>query len=265
MVFVEGDDYRQLRRPGDDPAQFRSLVRPAKAPLTPASVIYQYRGRNFNTSTWVDSAPSAPQSDLSNNGPAVSSINGNKAPSSDGTDDFSISTAAIGDGPERLPGLSPEMSVAMVVEGTDTSTINNWFGAFNGTSLFQLQTGLNDGGKPRLALFDNSRNKFDVRCDRGIMDGNANLVVIQKPTDDPADVNFYVNDMTTPTNKIVRSNGGFSSGNYTAPAEMGFFGRHDGGGSFLNFKAFKTSLIEFNEDVYSPDERQDLKQRAPGL
>jgi hypothetical protein len=27
MVFVEGDDYRQLRRPGDDPAQFRSPVR----------------------------------------------------------------------------------------------------------------------------------------------------------------------------------------------------------------------------------------------
>jgi hypothetical protein len=27
MVFVEGDDYRTLRRPGDDPARFRSLVR----------------------------------------------------------------------------------------------------------------------------------------------------------------------------------------------------------------------------------------------
>jgi hypothetical protein len=27
MVFVEGDDYRALRRPGDDPAQFRSPVR----------------------------------------------------------------------------------------------------------------------------------------------------------------------------------------------------------------------------------------------
>jgi hypothetical protein len=27
MVFVKGDDYRALRRPGDDPAQFRSLSR----------------------------------------------------------------------------------------------------------------------------------------------------------------------------------------------------------------------------------------------
>jgi hypothetical protein len=27
MVFVEGDDYRALRRPGDDPAQFRAPVR----------------------------------------------------------------------------------------------------------------------------------------------------------------------------------------------------------------------------------------------
>jgi hypothetical protein len=27
MVFVEGDDYRTLRRPGDDPAQFRAPVR----------------------------------------------------------------------------------------------------------------------------------------------------------------------------------------------------------------------------------------------
>jgi hypothetical protein len=27
MVFIEGDDYRQLRRPGDDPAQFRAPVR----------------------------------------------------------------------------------------------------------------------------------------------------------------------------------------------------------------------------------------------
>jgi hypothetical protein len=39
MVFVEGDDYRQLRRPGDDPAQFRSPVRLPRSNFLDAAVI----------------------------------------------------------------------------------------------------------------------------------------------------------------------------------------------------------------------------------
>jgi hypothetical protein len=38
MVFVEGDDYRALRRPGDDPAQFRSPVRLPRSNVLDAAV-----------------------------------------------------------------------------------------------------------------------------------------------------------------------------------------------------------------------------------
>jgi hypothetical protein len=39
MVFVEGDDYRQLRRPGDDPAQFRSVVRLPRGGVPNSAVV----------------------------------------------------------------------------------------------------------------------------------------------------------------------------------------------------------------------------------
>jgi hypothetical protein len=39
MVFVEGDDYRALRRPGDDPAQFRSPVRSPRTDVPDIAVV----------------------------------------------------------------------------------------------------------------------------------------------------------------------------------------------------------------------------------
>jgi hypothetical protein len=39
MVFVEGDDYRTLRRPGGDPAQFRSLVRLPRTNVADIAVV----------------------------------------------------------------------------------------------------------------------------------------------------------------------------------------------------------------------------------
>jgi hypothetical protein len=52
MVFVEGDDYRQLRRPGDNPAQFRSPVRLPRADVVDGLVAW-YRFED-STNTAID-------------------------------------------------------------------------------------------------------------------------------------------------------------------------------------------------------------------
>jgi hypothetical protein len=61
MVFVEGDDYRTLRRPGDDPAQFRSVVRRrtlatgVDAAITDGLVAwYRMTNKNNDKTTVVD-------------------------------------------------------------------------------------------------------------------------------------------------------------------------------------------------------------------
>jgi hypothetical protein len=57
MVFREGDDFRQLRRPGDDPAQFRSPVRlPQNLPVAADSLVawYPFRAGNATDVTAGD-------------------------------------------------------------------------------------------------------------------------------------------------------------------------------------------------------------------
>jgi hypothetical protein len=256
MVFVEGDDYRALRRPEDDPAQFRSLVRVVRAVSEP--IVYQYDGSNASTSTWTDSAPLQPQADLSVNGPTKTTINGADALASDGVDDVAVSTAPVGDGPESLPEQS-EFGIGFVLQGTDT-TIGTWFGAFDGASVFQLRNA-GGGGNPTLILFDDSGNELSVNALPSIMTGSPVALVINKNGNSPQDINFYINGSQVGTS--TRNNQGFDNSAYSMSASLGVFARNDASGTAA-FKDFDCSFLEFREQPFDSSERQDFFASAPG-
>jgi hypothetical protein len=268
MVFVEGDNYRQLRRPGDDPAQFRSVVRPVQKTTLPGSVIHQYRGENFTTSTWLDSAPNGPQVDLSVNGLSASTLgpNADKAASADGADDFALSTAPAGDGPESLPN-DETFAVATVVKGPQTDN-RNLIGFFDGTNAFELnEKDAFDGSKGEIQLILNDGSNV-LRVESKVsetqaFDRSPHLVVVQKTGPSSADVEIYIDDMITDI-ATVNTAGTFDETAYAANDELAFFAQNNRR-SIKNFKQSTVSLFEFNKEAYSPSELQDLKKRAPGI
>jgi hypothetical protein len=260
MVFVEGDDYRTLRRPGDDPAQFRSVVRPAQVPATPDSVVHQYRGENFTTSTWTDSVGNA---DMSINGVSASTLNGDRSASSDGVDDVGFA-----DGPQDLPE-NETFGVALVINSSDqtdaTAVIdskdpsddqfsiadNDFFDGSTGELIFRLRE---------------SGNPLVVETDSVVYDGDTHLICINKNGDDATQINIYVDDMTTATSVSVQNNFDFNSANYVNSAEMGFFANNNlASGAIEGHKDLDATFFEFNSQPYSQQVRLDLKQRVSAI
>jgi hypothetical protein len=259
MVFVEGDNYRALRRPGDDPAQFRSTVRLPQAAAVPDSVIHQYRGENFTTSSWPDSVGNA---DMTIIGASVSALNGVKAASFDGADDHGI----IPSKPLRTLPEQPAFSVALVFQ--DTSTISNtrWLGARNGSTRMQVADfDFSDGQTGNVGfIVEDGNDGFIKETDRTFNDGQPHLVVISKQSDLSGSVEFYIDDMTTPVNSTVTLSGQFDSSNYSISRNT-FVGATNSGVGASKHRDTTISFLEFSEEPYSLSERQALTQRAPGV
>jgi hypothetical protein len=268
MVFVEGDNYRALRRPGDDPAQFRSVVRPAvrpaQVPAVPDSVVHQYLGQNFTTSTWADTAPSGPQADMSINGVSASTLNGDRAASSDGVDDVGLA-----DGPQDLPE-NETFGVAMVINSPDPRDLTNVLGSndgANGFPSFQFSdSNANDNstGELRVVVKDSNNNTLNVETAGKIYDGQTRLIAINKTANTASGISIYVGDMTTQAAVNVNTAQSFDHTNYSNSTQMAFFAINLSG-SQAGFKALDLPFIEFNEQPYSQQDRLDLKQRAPGV
>jgi hypothetical protein len=259
VVFVEGDDYRQLRRPGDDPAQFRSVVRPVQVPAAPDSVLHRYRGENFTTSTWTDSVGNA---DMSINGVSASTLNGDRAASSDGVDDLGLA-----DGPQVV-AENPQFALSFVYRGTDSQDFTDWLFSEDSQSLL----GLNDTdafdnstGELLFDMRDSNGNRISVESSPAITDGNIHLIVINcDSTQGASGVDVYIDDMDSPVSDTHINDSGFKASQYSNSVPMGFFCRNVGG-SKKAFKSYETSFIEFNGGLYSQQDRLNLKQRAPGL
>jgi hypothetical protein len=257
MVFVEGGDYRQLRRPGGDPAQFRSVVRPAQVPTAPDSVIHQYRGENFTTSTWTDSVGNA---DMSINGVSASTLNGARTASSDGVDDSGTAS-----GPESLLSNS-EFGISFVFNSSDVSR-SALFGFFTSTDSRMIcfdNDSSNSFGEIQLDIEDDNGGRILVETSSVFFDGDSHLVVFNKTSN--ANIDIYVDNMTQSggVQTVVKENSGFDNTIATADIDMGFFGRN-ASNSFGFEKNVDMPFIEFNEQPYSQQDRLGLKQRAPGL
>jgi hypothetical protein len=261
MVFVEGEDYRALRRPGDDPAQFRSVVRPG---LVPDSVVHQYTGDNFTTTTWPDNIGSA---DMSIQGPSVTTLGPNNSPAaiSDGVDD-------VGETPlgtvETIP-QNEAFGLAFTLKSTDSRDLTATYGVIDNQNTFQIfDSNTLDGstGELRLFLNDGGRNETVKETDNDLLDGSLKLVVVNKLSDDAADINFYTDDsdITTPIPSTVQLNRGFDHTQYSPSLPASFFAlNNDGTNDF--FQDMQSSFFEFNSEPYSSQERKELIQRVDAV
>jgi hypothetical protein len=255
MVFVEGDDYRTLRRPGDDPAQFRSVVRPVRVPPAPDSLLHQYKAENFNANTnvWPDSVGTA---DMSTTGAVEDSLNQEPGVFSDGVDDFGQA-----DNPEQVP-QNAEFAIALTFQSTDTSDFGHWFGSFASTQRFRM-IDINGNGRPTLDIIDSNDNQRAVQLGTNVNDGNVNLLVINSDTAAPS-TEFYLNDMENAAPKNVRTNKPFDNSAYNNGRDMGFFGLNLKGSPDLR-KSLTVGLFEFNGALYTEEERKNLKLRRPEI
>jgi hypothetical protein len=264
MVFVEGDNYRALRRPGDDPARFRAVVRPLQAPEPPDSVVHQYRGENFTTSTWPDTAPSGPQVDMSINGVSASTLNGNRAGLSDGVDDFGLTNNST-DGPQNL-AENKTLGVALTFKSSEIPG-GRKFGAEDRSDVFEILTTdffTGTQGSINFRVRDGARGLAEGTT-TNFNDGVPHLVCINKTANTGSGaVDIYVDDMSTPTSSTTGRDQGFDHSDYNVNQESAFYaGTKDG--SIGTFEASTISFFEFNAEPYSQQDRLELKQRAPGV
>jgi hypothetical protein len=229
----------------------------------PNSVKHQYRAQNFTTSTWTDTAPNGPQADMSINGVSASTLNGDRSASSDGVDDFAVS-----DGPQTLPEQK-QFGIAFVFRSSDTTDGSRWFGVSdsNTGAIFNIEDSDTFTGETGNLILRTKGGSGDLLVETAdqFVDGDVHLVVINKIANSGSGaVEFYVDGQQV--NSTVQIDSGFDHTNYSMNRDMHFFGRNQVNGSGArDFKALDMPFIEFNEEPYSSTERQNLKQRAPGL
>jgi hypothetical protein len=250
MVFVEGDDYRALRRPGDDPVQFRSVVRPARKPSGPDSVIREYRAKNFGSSTVPDSVGSA---DMSTNGvTAVTLNNGGAGIKGDGVDDSGLATI-----PEV--GNFQQSAIEFSMQTTSTNDgvpfgISNSSSPSGGSITFNTNINRDESfnkstGQIRIQISDGSDVlRFAPSTNPNLNDGNVHKVSIiydnaanndTRLIIDGSQVNLTFSDVDGPSN--------FGDLN----DDFGFFGRADDG-TVSSFCDIAFGVIRFhNQSITS--------------
>jgi hypothetical protein len=254
MVFVEGEDYRQLRRPGDDPAQFRSPVR-LEGLSRPDSLEHQYLAENFSQSGWPDTEGTA---NMTVSGLTAGAQGGTDTVVSDGVDDFGLS-----DGPQDI-AQTTQFTIAFAFQSSDLTDNTAFLAVDDGSNgrMFCFDFDNQDGSLGELAFFvEASGNRLTVETTGVIVDGSAHLVVIRKLKDSGSNpVEIYVDDMSTPVPTVKQADQGFSSSDYAPTIDMGFFCRNKGTQSF--HKAFSAGRFEFYSDALSAQQRKNLKARA---
>jgi hypothetical protein len=201
---------------------------------------------------------------MSINGVSASTLNGDRAASSDGVDDFGLA-----DAPQDLPEQET-FGIAMVINSTDQKDISSVFASTDGANNFPTfsvsdsDAADNSTGELRVVLKDNNNNRLNVETAGKIYDGQTRLIVINKAADTASGISIFVGDMTTQAAVNVNAAQSFDHTNYSNDTQMGFFANNKLG-SQVGFKALDLPFIEFNEKPYSQQDRLDLKQRAPGL
>jgi hypothetical protein len=238
-------------------------VRPAQVPVAPDSVIHQYRGENFTTSTWTDTAPSGPQADMSINGVSATTLNGDRAASSDGVDDFGLA-----DGPQDL-AEQESFGIAAVFRSNDNTDNSHLVGVSGGDLQFQVSDSDfldSSNGELRLFLRDDNQNVLAAETASKVFDGTARLAVINKLSNSfsSGGIEIYIGDMSSSVTLGATEDQGFDHMSYSTVHDLAFFGQNDGG-SVLFEKALDLPFIEFNESPYSQQDRLDLLRRAPGV
>jgi hypothetical protein len=176
MVLVEGDDYRTLRRPGDDPAQFRSVVRLPRGDgfgvdnaVTQGLVLwYRMENTNSNTATVVDATNNL-------------SVGGNQA-ALDGINNGGAFRPGAGSR-DIVSGAVP--SGAYSPDGADDFIELPGTGAFQGAQPYSVSFFLSLDSKPAsgesFRIFGNGFNgnthPFHIEYDNGFRTNSENILI----------------------------------------------------------------------------------------
>jgi len=245
-------DYQATVSSPDDTASQTVTV---SSVTIPSSVVHQYRAEDF-ASPWPDNVGSA---DMSVTGLSSSTFsNGKTSVASDGVDD-----SGTANGPEDLPE-NQSFGLAFTFSSTDDTDNTNWIGSGSSGAAFEVSdTDFFDGATGQLlfTVTDNNTNRLQVETDNSYTDGNTHLVVINKSGNNAADIDIYVDDMTTPASTTIRNDNDFNHSDYSTSQDMAFHGENKSGVG--SHKAFDSGIFEFNTDTYSQSERTDLKTRRP--
>jgi hypothetical protein len=225
----------------------------------PSSVAHQYTGDNFTTSTWPDNIGNA---DMSINGVSASTLNGDRAASSDGVDDFGETPT----GTVETLASKKNFAVAFVFSGLSFTFAKSFFGLSNSFEpAFNIRSGgFGTAGSVEFTVADNGNNLLAKSTQNTFDNGTAHLVVINKSGNNVSDISIYIDDMKNKALDTAHRNENFDNTNITFSREMTFFAR-DNSGSTTDFIDINYPFIEFNEETYSQQDRLNLKQRAPGL
>jgi hypothetical protein len=198
---------------------------------------------------------------MSINGVSAGTLNGARAASSDGVDDFGLA-----DGPQDLPEQE-QFGLSFVVKSTDARDGTSMLGVIEGPdNEFIIQdSDFSDGSVGELKLrLESPSGRLRVETVAKLIDSTTHLVCINKTGPSASDVEMYADDMSQQLPTTISKDNGFSSSDYAVTSDMGFFAREEVG-SITGHKALGLPFIEFNEEPYSQQDRLDLKQRAPGL
>jgi hypothetical protein len=247
MVFVEGDDYRQLRRPGDDPPQFRSLVRPG----SDDAVIHEYKAQNFTPSNWPDSEQSA---DITPDGLTSSTLNGFVSVSADGVDDDGLD-GTLGDFGSNT---DTDFAIEFVLQTTDNGVcigVDNKADSMsidirvrNNTFEFTLRSSADNG------------DFIGIGSPVPVTDGTARHIICNKTGNNAADVQIF-SDGVDKTGSVF--NDGFEpSDTVDFDTGVGYFARNDAG-TVENRLDADIPLIRWYDDSLNQAEIQDAFNSQP--
>jgi hypothetical protein len=201
---------------------------------------------------------------MSINGVSASALNGARAASSDGVDDFGVAGSAT-NGPHRLPNEATH-GFAFTFLRTSTAA-KDLFGSSGRDSIFLVRD--RDGnGQIQVSYRDSGGGNFkavDAKTTKSFSDGQLHLCCINKQSENDAnDIFIYIDDMQTPKQTTTVFNKNFQTSDYISDEPLAFFAFTDEG-NLNDFHNFSSTFFEFNEQPYSQQDRLELKQRAPGL
>jgi hypothetical protein len=254
MVFVEGDEYRQLRRPGGDPAQFRSIVRPVQTPPVPDSLIHEYRAQNFTSTTWPDSEQS---SDISVIQLSPSTVNGEPSVRGDGVDDFGSDGTIDPFG----SNTGSDFAFELILQTSDTGAC---FGVTDNDMALSARTD---------SAFNATANKFSfilssnggaggnivVSSQTTVTDGTARHIIVNKTGNSASDVNIILNNSVDPTTTISNSFVPSNARDFTRP--LSYFASNFEGNRNAALLQAEIPFIRIFDDSLSASEQQTLFQR----
>lgn len=169
------------------------------------------------------------------------------------------------DGPQNHAAGRSSFGVALSLGFDALGDYQAFCGALQNNARFVIWENLNGAdGSVGIQLRDDNDTRYTVSTSSGYGDNTVRPVVINKPDDDPNNLNIYVGDMSTSVGIDVISDGGYDSNNHTSRTrEMGFYAENQSSPSFS--ADADIGVFEFNADQYSKAEREEFATRRPEL